>query len=436
MRSCKTQDCTPRSATVRPAAGVIGANHRSAPISVRERLSVAPAELPEMLARVGQVTGVREVALLSTCNRVELYTAAEPGQEVLDLVAAELCQAKGVGFGEVEPCLYRRDGLAAARHIFEVACGLDSMVPGENEVLGQLKAAYAAAARAGTAGPELSRLFQKAFKVAKDVRSRTGISRRKVSIGTVVADLAHKVFGSLGHVRVALIGAGEVAELVVKSLASEEAEIAVIANRSLESARRLCSAYGGEAITLESAGQEALGADILVTSVAAQGAVVARERVAGAARARRGRPMLLVDLGVPRNVSPEVADLDGVILYNIDDLQHVVETNVAYRLEQADQAEVLISEEVGKFAAQLRADEVAETISRLCSELTRVGEDECARALGRLGDLTDEQRREVGLMVHRIVRKLLHSPIEVLKEEARCGNGAEMEQSVRRLFRI
>lgn len=146
--------------------------------------------------------------------------------------------------------------------------------------------------------------------------------------------------------------------------------------------------------------------------------------------------MLLVDLGVPRNVSPEVADLDGVILYNIDDLQHVVETNVAYRLEQADQAEVLISEEVGKFAAQLRADEVAETISRLCSELTRVGEDECARALGRLGDLTDEQRREVGLMVHRIVRKLLHSPIEVLKEEARCGNGAEMEQSVRRLFRI
>lgn len=436
MRSCKTQGCTPLSARARPVACVIGTNHKSAPISVRERLSVAPAELPQILARVGQVTGVREIALLSTCNRVELYAVTEPGREVLDLVVAELCGAKGIGFEEVESCLYRRDGLATARHIFEVACGLDSMVPGESEVLAQLKAAYAAAVAAGTAGPELSRLFQKAFKVAKEVRNRTGIARRKVSIGTLVADLARRVFGSFDHVRVALIGAGEVAELVVKSLSSEEAEIAVIANRSLERARRLCSVYGGKAIALESAGQEALGVDILVTSVAAQGAVVASERVAEAARARKGRPMLIVDLGVPRNVSPEVADLDGVILYNIDDLQHVVETNVAYRLEQADQAEVLISEEVSKFAAQLAADEVRETISRLNSELTRVGEEECARALGRLGDLTDGQRREVGLLTHRIVRKLLHSPIEVLKEEAHRGNGAEMERSVRRLFRI
>jgi glutamyl-tRNA reductase len=255
-------------------------------------------------------------------------------------------------------------------------------------------------------------------------------------VGTVVADLARRVFGSLGNAAVALIGAGEVAELVVKSLASEEAEISVIVNRSLASARRLCSAYGGRAVALEDAGDEALGADILVTSVSAQGAIVTPERIAGAVRARRGRPMLLVDLGVPRNVAPGVAELDGVILYDIDDLQHVVAAGREYRLEQADAAGALIAEETGKLAAQLRADEVAGTISSLCSELARVGESECARTLRRLGELTEEQREEVGRMAHRIVRKMLHSPIEVLKDEARRGNGAEMERSVKRLFRI
>jgi glutamyl-tRNA reductase len=429
----------------RPTIAVIGVNHRDTPIALRERLSILPAELPRVLALIREVEGVGEVVALSTCNRVELYLAGQavpgaalPGgdEEVLERTASALCGAKGVELEDVGPSLYRFRGPEAVRHLLEVASGLDSMVPGENEVFAQVKAAYSAAVDAGTAGPEMRRLFQKAFKVAKDVRSRTGISRRKVSVATVVTDLARRVFGRLGEARVVLIGAGEMAGLCLNALVSEGARVAAVANRSLEKASHLTSRYGGEAATLEGAGAEISRADILVASTAAPEPILTAEHVKAAVRARRGRPMLLVDLGVPRNIDEGAADLDGVILYDIDDLQEVVTANMAYRLEQAGQAESLIAEEVRKFGALLKADEVTDTISRLCAELNLIGEDECRLALGRLGGLTEEQQREVSRMAHRIVRKLLHSPISALKEEARGGNGAEMNRWVRRLFGI
>ncbi len=422
---------------------MIGANHKNTPVALRERLSIAPNDLPAALERLRAVEGVAEAAVLSTCNRAELYTVLEElptgdtgGGDVLDQAASALWEVEGVSLEEIRPSLYRHEGLSAARHLFEVACGLDSMVPGESEVLGQLKSAYLAAVDAGAAGTELSRLFQRAFKVAKDVRSRTGLSRRKLSVATVVVELAQKVFGSLSEARVVLVGAGEVAELMLQALAAEHAPVAVIANRSSESAERLASRYGGRAVGLDAVAQELAGADIIVASTAAPEPVVKARDMEAAVRARKGRPMLLVDLGVPRNIDPAAADLDGVILYNIDDLQEVVAANVAYRLEQADRARGFIEEEVRKYAAVLKAGEVSETIARLCAELERIGEDECRRSLGRLGDLTDEQRLEIARLAHRIVAKMLHSPITALKEEARRGKAAEMETWVRRLFGI
>jgi len=428
---------------------VIGVNHVDTPISLRERLSVPPADLPEALRRVRSVEGVTQAVIVSTCNRVELYVSVvgEGGgagegegksEGVLDRAARELCASRGVELEQVKDLLYRKEGPDAVRHLFEVACGLDSMVPGENEVFGQVKDAYLAAVDAGAAGTELSRLFQRAFKVTKDVRSRTGIARRNVSVGTVVADLARKVFGKLSGSEVVLVGAGEMAELVLKTLVSAAARPAVIVNRSVESARALASRYGGEAVGLGELEGAILRADILVTSAAASEPIVSAVHVGAAARARKGRPMLVVDLGVPRNVEGAAGDLDGVILYDIDDLQAVVAQNTAYRLEEADRAKTLVAEEVRKFAALARADDMSDSIVRLRAELKQIGESECRRTLARLGELSDEDRREleqeVTQMAERIVAKMLHSPIKALKEEARAGNAAEMEALLRRLF--
>ena len=438
MPSC---DESENGSETRATIAVIGVNHRETPIALRERLSVAPAELGPMLARVRSVEGVREAAILSTCNRVELYAClrathrqAAAGADALQRAARALLRARGVGLEEVGSSLYRMEGPGAVRHLFEVACGLDSMVPGENEVFGQVKDAYLAAVEAGAVGTDLSRLFQKAFKVAKDVRSRTGISRRNVSVATVVAELARKVFGPLAGAKVSLVGAGEVAELVLKTLVSGGARAGVVANRSIESARALASRYGGEAAGLGGVEAALTRADILVASTAAPEPVVTADHVRAAARARRGRPVLIVDLGVPRNVEEDAARVEGVILYDIDALQDVVARNRAYRLEEADRARALIAEEVRKFAALVRTDDVAGTIARLCSEMKLIGDFERRRALARMGDLTDLQREEVGRMAERIVGKMLHSPIRALKEEARSARGAEAERMLRRLF--
>jgi glutamyl-tRNA reductase len=414
---------------------VVGAGHRETPLALGERLSVPRDELEALLERVRAVDGVEEAVALSTCNRVELYLALAPAADGAPSLATEVfCDARGVPLAEVEPTLYSHSGTGAVHHLFEVACGLDSMVPGENEVFGQVKTAYSAAAEAGAVGSELSRLFQRAFKVAKDVRSRTGIARRRVSIATVVAELAGKVFGDLASARVAFVGAGDMAELALKALVSAGAPLTVVANRSISSGEELASKHGGEAVGLDRVGDAVGRADILVASTSAPGFVVTTEHVRAAVSARKGRPILLIDLGVPRDIDPAASDLDGVILYDIDDLQGVVAENIAYRLEEADRAKAMIAEEVRKFSAVMDVDDVAGTITKLCRELDLIGESESRRALGRMGELTEAQQRELDMMVRRIVRKILHSPIRALKESARDGAGEEMRSAVRWLF--
>ncbi len=270
--------------------------------------------------------------------------------------------------------------------------------------------------------------------MTKDVRSRTGISQRRVSVATIVTDLAKKIFGKLDRARVALVGAGNMAELTLKALVAEKALVTVIANRSPAAAEELASCYGGKATGLDALDSEALAADVVVASAASPEPIISAESVGNAARARRGRPMLMVDLGVPRNIEPEASDVADVILYDMDDLKNVVAENVAYRLEQADQARALISEEVMKFASLLRADSASTAIAKLSETFRRVGEDECSRALGRLGELSDEQRHELAHMAQRIVGKMLHPPITALKDEARQGNGKETEEMIRRIF--
>jgi glutamyl-tRNA reductase len=435
MSFCSDDICRVAPDTVGPAYTVVGASHRKTPLALREKLSITNGELTTVLGRLHTLEHVSEVAVVSTCNRVEVYAVGDgAGSDIAPEIIATLCEAKHIDRASAIPAFYFHCGAEAIRHLFRVVCGLDSMVPGENEVLGQVKAAYLSAVEAETVDASLSRLFQRAFNVAKDVRTTTEIAKRKVSVATLVADLSKRVFDDLARTSAAMIGAGHMAELTLKVLAGERVNVAVVANRSTESATRLAEPYGARVISLDEIRVKALDVDIIISSTSAPEPFITPTLMLDAIRARKGRPMLLVDLGVPRNIDPAVGKMDGAILYDIDDLQRVVSANVAYRLEQAEMASAIIETSVGDFTESLHIDSVAETISDLCAELERISADECDRALGRLADLSEDQRGEVSQMAHRIVNKILHTPIAALKDTARTGDGHLMQRSARKLF--
>jgi glutamyl-tRNA reductase len=411
---------------------LVGTSYQRAPVELRELLAYDPALRRAALGRLS--TGGAEAAVLSTCNRTEVYgVTAEPG-ELEEGIYGELSGLSGLSHSELAPALYTVTDEAAAVHLFRVAAGLDSMVPGEAQILGQVREAYEAAREADTTGPTLHRLFRQALRVGKRVRNETAIGENPASVSSAAAQLAERVFADLEGRRILLLGAGKTADLTAANLISRGVGEIVVANRSPERAEALARRFGGRAVGLDAVEPELARADVVVASTSSQGFVLTAAQVERAMKERRGRPIFFIDIAVPRDVDPAVIELEGCYLYDIDDLERVVAESVAGRREEAVRAEAIVSEEADAFRAWQLSLDVVPAISSLRARAESIRREELERAQGRLASLSPSQRRAVEALTSQIVAKLLHQPTVRMKEAAAAADGVLYADAVRHLF--
>lgn len=390
---------------------VVGLSFRSASLDEREAAAVPAADLPAALARVAGLAGVAGVAILSTCNRVEAYVDAEGG--ALDAVEAAVCPAVAA---------YRKQGVDAALHAFRVAAGLDAMALGDAQVLGQWKAAFRAAEAAGTLSPALARLRDRAIRAARDARTHTGVGRHALSISHVAVELVRKVFTDLAGRRVLILGSGKMCAQAARRLVEAGARATVVAGRRLESATLLAEALGGDAVPKEALAAQLALHDVVVTGTACPMTIIGREMVEAAMRERRGRPQLLVDIAVPRDVETSVRQVAGVFLYDLDDLRSVAEANARERRREAGAAEQVVAAAAAAYAAE--HDDAAPLVVELRRRAEEIRLEELARA--RLGGLTREQEAAVEAATRAIVNKLLHVPTSQLRALGREASAQEL----------
>jgi glutamyl-tRNA reductase len=390
---------------------LLGTSHRLAPVEVRERVAVDADAAADLAARLA---GEEEAVCLSTCNRTELYVAATDSTEAERRATDTLAELAGVEPAELEPYLYRLEHEAAAVHLFRVAAGLDSLVPGEGEILGQVRTAY----ERGTVGPLLDRLFSHALHTGKRVRTDTAIAESPGTTSSAAAALAAQVFGDLEGARIAIVGAGKIGKRAARRLTKRGAELSFIANRTETRARELATELGGETIPLERLVDATRAVDILVSSTSATGFVLTKEALAPALSARKGRPLLLIDLAVPRDLDPAINELADCYVYDIDDLEAVVHETARGREAEFAKAEAIAVEEAARFRDWLAARDVAPVIASLRERAETIRRGELAKASGRLAGLSERERNAVESLTSQIVNKLLHEPILRLKEAA------------------
>jgi glutamyl-tRNA reductase len=411
---------------------LVGTSYQRAPVELRELLAYDRDLRRQALERLA--ADGTEAAVLSTCNRTEVY-AADPEPEALEeRVYGELSSLSGLSHSELAPALYTVADEAAAVHLFRVAAGLDSMVPGEAQILGQVREAYHAAREARTAGPILHRLFRQALRVGKRVRTETAIGENPASVSSAAAELAERVFEGLAGRRILLLGAGKTADLTAANLISRGVADIVVANRSRERAVALARRFDGRAVGLDAVEEELGRADVVVASTSSQGLVLAAEQVERAMKRRRGRPIFFIDIAVPRDLDPAINDLEGCYLYDIDDLERVVAESVAGRREEAVRAEAIVSEEADGFRAWQLSLDVVPAIASLRARAESIRQAELERAEGRLASLSPSQRRAVEALTSQIVAKLLHQPTVRMKEAAAAADGVLYADAVRHLF--
>jgi glutamyl-tRNA reductase len=397
---------------------LVGTSHHHAPVEVRERLALG-AGVADELAPPG------EAVCLSTCNRTELYLAGDESAE--ERATRALTALAGA---EVEPLLYRLHDEAAALHLFRVAAGLDSLVPGEGEILGQVRTSY----ECGRVGPLLDRLFRQALHIGKRVRAETAIGESPSSVPSAAAALAQQVFGDLSGRRVLVIGAGKTGEQAARSLLARGAEIAAVANRSQVRASELVRRVGGRAIEFGEIEAELPRADVVISATSSADVVLGRDAVARALATRRGAPLFLIDIAVPRDLDPAIDELEDCYLYDIDDLQEVVEASLAARRQEGESAEAMVAQEARSFGSWLASLDVVPAITQLRARAEEIRRAELVRAEGRLGRLSDADRNAVESLTSQIVNKLLHLPTVRMKEAAAGADGAVYADAVRRLF--
>jgi len=408
-------------------------SHRSAPVEVRERVAFPPCAGRAFLRRLGKEGVVEEVVLLSTCNRTEVYAVVEDEgarSGILDLLAED----RGVDRASLDEDTYWLTDAEAVRHLYRVASSLDSMVVGEGEILGQVREAYRAATEEQRTGVVLNRLFHTSLRVGKQVRSATGIGDNSLSVPHVAVKLAEGVFGTLRGRRALVLGAGDMSELLIKHLMSRNVEEVRIANRTPERARRLAERVGGRAVSFDDLSDELADVDVVVSSTGAGEWVVRSETVA-AALAGREEPLFFIDIAVPRDVDPVVQTLERAFLYDIDDLQAVVERNADDRGEAAEKAEAMISPAVLEFMNWLSSLHVVPLIKELRDGAEQIRRHELSRALKKM-DLSPEEETAVERMSHSLMNKLLHGPISELKTLAEAGHPLESAEVRRRLLAL
>jgi glutamyl-tRNA reductase len=405
----------------------LGINHRTAPLLVREQLAFHAEELRRALADLAASGDVQEAAILSTCNRTELYVQAEAPQAVSQWLA----QYRRVALHEIEPLLYVHPERETVRHSFRVASGLDSMVLGEPQILGQIKGAVRIAREAGTLGPTLDKLFQNSFAVAKDVRSLTAIGANIVSMAAAAVRLAERIFERIADQRVLFIGAGEMITLCATHFAAQQPKEIVIANRTIDRGRLLADRFGASAIRLEEVAERLAEFDIVVSCTASQLPIIGLGLVERAIRARRHRPMFMVDLAVPRDVEVEVGELDDVFLYTVDDLAQVVDSGLEARQSAVIDAEAIIAARVDSFMLWLQSRATVPVIRSLRDAAERTRRHEIEHALKRLAK-GESPQAVLEQLSHRLTNKFLHAPLQALTQAE--GDRAELQALVARLF--
>jgi len=413
---------------------LLGVNHRSAPLEVREGLHFQREELEKSLPRLVADPSVSEAIILSTCNRTEVVAAASEQEAAADSIQRFIAERRPAQVEALGRHAYRMIELEAARHLFRVASSLDSMIVGEPQILGQVKEAYAAAVSAGTVGPALSALMQRAFACAKRVRTDTAIARNPVSIAFAAAELAGKIFASLEGRTIMILGAGEMSELAARHLMKQGVKGIFVANRTYHKAVELAREFKGTAINFDRYLEYLPKADIVISSTAAPHYVIKAEDGPAIMKARRHRPLFIVDIAMPRDVDPGLNDFDNLYLYNIDDLQTVVDGGLAERMREAEVAERMVEEEVRGYAAWLRSLEVKPTIVDLRRKFQEVAEAEIKRQRARLGGLDQKQEQTIGEIVSAVVNKLLHHPTIELKRAPESHDGADLPRVARILF--
>ncbi|TML14732.1 MAG: glutamyl-tRNA reductase [Actinobacteria bacterium] len=398
---------------------LVGISHHQAPVELRERAALDSKRASE-LART--LAGERsEAVCLSTCNRTELYLADESPEGAEEKAEAALLALEA----ELGPALYRLRDEDAARHLFRVAAGLDSLVPGEGEILGQVRAAHAA----GATGSILDRLFRQALHAGKKARTETAIGESPASISSAAAALAEQVFGDLRGREIVVIGAGKVGELAIRNLVSRGAAIAFVANRTAHRAQDLAARFGGAPLSLDRVGDELARADVVLSSTSAPGWTLTREAVERSLPARKGRPLFLIDLAVPRDLDPEIHELDGCYLYDIDDLEAVVAETLADRSREAKRAEEIVAEEADRFRAWQASLDVVPAIASLRARAEEIRTAELDRA-----KLNDAERRAAESVTAAVLNKLLHLPTIRMKQAAAAADGVIYADAVRHLF--
>ena len=411
---------------------VLGLNHRTAPIEVRDAIAVSPHGLKAVLELMIQLPAVDECALISTCNRSEAYVVSDDPREACRWVTEVLSDLGGMSPDQLQGHLYTHRDLDAVRHLFAVAAGLDSMIVGEPQIAGQVKDAGTAAMEVRTSRVVLNRLFRSAVEASKRARTETEIGAGAVSISFAAVELARKIFGDLGDRSAFVMGAGEMSELTAKHLVENGVRSITVASRTLERAQDLAVCVGGEALAWEDAMAHLDRADIVISSTSAPTHVLHRQEVAEAMQRRRNRQMFLIDIAVPRDIEPAVGELYNVLLYNIDDLQSVVGVNLKKRQEEAEKSRVIIEEEVSGFSTWQNSLEVVPAIVAIRKRFRDLLDAELDRA--RLPDFTDDQRARVADVLRRYMNKLLHEPMVRLKAEADSGSGLADVDTLMRLF--
>ena len=412
---------------------LIGINHKTAPVEVRERLAIPEPRLPEALRRLAEHPGVDEGLILCTCNRVEMWAQTRNGGADL---RAFLRNYFLLDPADYEPHLYEYREQDAIRHLFRVAASLDSMVVGEPQILGQVKQAYATARAVGAVHSQLDLLLTRAFAVAKRVRNETAVGSSAVSVASVAVELAKKIFGALDGKHVYLVGAGKMSELAARHLLAHGAAAILVANRTYERATQLAARFNGEAIRFEELYNTCDRADIVITSTGAPRAIFRREHGELFLSRRKNRPMFFIDIAVPRDVDPEMNKLDGIFVYDIDDLQQAVSGHVADRRKEAERAEIIVNIEVERFQARVQTLDVVPTIVSLQDHLETIRQAEIDRVRGRLGPLSPDQEIALEKLTRGIINKIMHTPITTLKTAARGPEVTTLIDVVRRLFKL
>jgi glutamyl-tRNA reductase len=411
---------------------IVGINHTSAPVELREKVAFTPEQLADALNDISKRAGLEEVAILSTCNRTEIIATCTTAQSTA--VTTWLADYHQMALDDLVPSIYTKINRDAALHAMRVACGLDSMVVGEPQILGQFKDCFETARQIGTLGTELDHLSQTTFRIAKKVRTETAIGENSVSVASTAVTLAAQLFSDLPTCNILLIGAGDTIELVGRHLVASGIVNLTIANRTIENARRLAAELKGEAIDLQAIPGKLADADIVIASTASQLPILGKGTVERALKTRKHRPILMVDLAVPRDIEPEVGDLSDIYLYSIDDLQEIIELNLTNRKEAALEAEVIIHSEVNNYRTRHESKGVDQTLIQFRQLHNTIKQQELEKALGRLSK-GEDPANVLNQLANQLTNKIIHTPSVQLKNATAEGN-SELSDAVKKLYQL